>query len=563
MPVPADLLNQKMTAPGQPFEMETVTIRGIPTRVWKQAPASLRQILENTAQFAARDYLVYEDERLTYAEHYRQVCCLAHRLVDEFGIQPGDRVALVMRNYPEWPVVFWAVVSIGAVIVPLNAWWAVPELHYALADSGARAVFADGERAELLAAALDDLPELKNRVMARHAGELPGWHDWSALLADAPESTALPDVTIGRDADATIFYTSGTTGKPKGALATHRNICVNQISGLSVRARTELRYGRTPEPPKEQMGQLISVPLFHVTGCLAMLCASTFNGYKIVFMRKWDADQAIEIIAREKLNSFGGVPSMPLQVLESPLLKTHDLSSIRAIQFGGAPPPPELAARIKQAFPNAAASNGFGLTETCGLATANIGEDYQAKPRSVGLPPAVTDIKIVAEGGAEQPADEIGEIWVKGPQVIKGYWNKPEANAETFSDGWLHSGDLGYLDTEGFLFVVDRARDMLIRGGENIYCIEVENALYEHPAVLDAAVIGLPDPVLGELVAATVQVRGASGVSGVSEKELQKHVAARLAAYKVPVRIDLQMEPLPRNANGKVMKTAIREQMTR
>ncbi len=560
MPVPVELLNQKMTAPGQPFEMETVTIRGIPTRVWKHAPASLRQILENTLQFAARDYLVYEDERLTYAEHYRQVCCLAHRLVDEFGIQPGDRVALVMRNYPEWPVVFWAVVSIGAVVVPLNAWWTATELSYALADCGARALFADGERAAALDSIADQLPKLKHRVVARHDAELPGWHNWSAVLTGAQSEASLPPVTIEPDADATIFYTSGTTGKPKGALSTHRNICVNQISGLFLRARTELRYGRTPEPPAEQMGQLISVPLFHVTGCLAMLCASTLNGYKIVFMRKWDADQAIEIIAREKLNSFGGVPSMPLQVLESPLLKTHDLSSVRAVQFGGGPPPPELAARVKQAFPNAAPSNGCGLTETSGVATANVAEDYLAKPLSAGLPPPVTDIKIVAADGSEQPPGEVGEIWIKGPQVIKGYWNNPEANAETFSDGWLHSGDLGYLDAEGFLFVVDRAKDMLIRGGENIYCIEVENALYEHPAVLDAAVVGLPDPVLGERVAATVQVRGANGVS---EKVLQNFVAERLAAYKVPARIDLQREPLPRNANGKVVKTAIRERMAR
>ncbi len=558
MPIPVAPLNQKMTAPGQPFEMETVSINGIPTRVWKQAPASLRQIFENTMQFAERDYLIYEDERLTYAAHYRQVCCLAHRLVAEFGVQPGDRVALVMRNYPEWPVVFWAVVSIGAVIVPLNAWWTATELGYALADSDARAVFADGERAKLLATIADDLPALKNRVVVRPDGDLPGWQPWPAVLADPQGEASLPPVTIEPDADATIFYTSGTTGKPKGALATHRNICVNQISGLFLRARTELRYGRTPEPPTEQMGQLISVPLFHVTGCLAMLCASTLNGYKIVFMRKWDADRAIEIIAREKLNSFGGVPSMPLQVLESPLLKTHDLSSIRAVQFGGAPPSPELAARVKQAFPNAAASNGYGLTETCGLVTANVAEDYLAKPLSVGLPPPVTDIKIMAPDGDEQPAGEIGEIWVRGPQVIKGYWNQPEANGESFSDGWLHSGDLGYLDEEGFLFVVDRAKDMLIRGGENIYCIEVENALYQHPTVLDAAVVGLPDPVLGELVAATVQVRGGKEVT---EEELRAHVAERLAAFKVPVRIDLQTEPLPRNANGKMMKIAIREQM--
>ena len=310
--------------------------------------------------------------------------------------------------------------------------------------------------------------------------------------------------------------------------------------------------------PTEQMGQLISAPLFHVTGSLAMLCGSTMAGSKIVFMYKWDADTAIRLIEKEKLNSFGGVPSMPLQVLESPILSQHDMSTVRGVLFGGAPPAPELAARIKQAFPNASSSNGYGLTETSALTTVCVAEDYLSRPESAGMPAAVCDIKIMSEDENQMPAGEIGEIWIKGPQVIKGYWNNPEATAKTITDGWLHSGDLGYLDEEGFLYVVDRAKDMLLRGGENIYCIEVESALYDHAAVIDAAVVGIPHPVLGEEVGALVQIRPGNTVT---EKELQDHVAAQIAAFKVPVRIDQYPGPLPRNANGKIMKPEVKKIM--
>jgi long-chain acyl-CoA synthetase len=325
-----------------------------------------------------------------------------------------------------------------------------------------------------------------------------------------------------------------------------------------LRVRTEYRYGREPVMPTEQMGQLISAPLFHVTGSLAMLCGSTLAGSKIVLMYKWDADTAIKLIEKERLNSFGGVPSMPLQVLESPILSQHDTSSIRAVLFGGAPPAPELAERIRLAFPNSSSSNGYGLTETSALTSVCIAEDYLAKPESAGTAAPVCDIKIMSKDGDELPIGEIGEIWIKGPQVIRGYWKNPEATAKTFTNGWLHSGDLGYLDEENFLFVVDRAKDMLLRGGENIYCIEVESALYDHPAVIDAAVVGIPHPVLGEEVGALVQLRPGSEVS---EKELQDHVAAQIAAFKVPIRIDQHPSALPRNANGKIMKQAVKELM--
>ena len=565
-PIPFALLDQQLTgAADSPFAIETQTIRGIETQVWRQAFPHLRAILEHSAQFGPRDYLVYEGERFTYAEHHRRVAALARALVNDFGIRKGDRVALAMRNYPEWPVAYWATVAIGAIIVPLNAWLTGAELAYALADSGSRILFADAERSAAIAPHRGELPKLECLVTVRPSGELPvskratGDLSWSALAPTGADTVALPEVALDPEDAAAIYYTSGTTGHPKGALLSHRNICVNQVTGVYLRARTEFRYGRTPQPPAEQMGQLISVPLFHVTGSIAMLIGSTIQGSKLVFMRRWNPEEAIRLIERERLYSFGGVPSMPLQVIESPIFGQHDTSSVKAVLFGGAPPSPELAARIRAVFPQASASNGYGLTETSGVATVNVADDYLAKPGSAGVPAPVNQVKIVHPDDLhELPAGEIGEIWIRGPQVFQGYWNNPEATANTLVDGWLRSGDLGYLDEEGSLFVVDRAKDMLLRGGENIYCIEVENALFSHPDVLDAAVVGMPDPVLGERVAAMVQLRAGSTADA---EILRQHLRVQIAAFKVPERIDIVADPLPRNANGKILKPEVKKAM--
>jgi len=559
-PIPYPLLDQRLTtAPDSPFAVETLRIRGIDTPCWRQSFLHLRAVFAHTAQFAERDYLVYEGERHTYAEHHRQVAAFAHAMTTGYGIRKGDRVALAMRNYPEWPMVFWASVAIGAVIVPLNAWLTGGELAYALADSGSRLLVVDAERLASLEPHLSELTDLVATVVVRGPDALPAsvraWHD---VLAE-PYPTELPPCTLDPEDDAAIYYTSGTTGKPKGALLTHRNICSNQVTGVYLRARTEFRYGRTPQPPVQQMGQLISVPLFHVTGSIAMLIGSSLQGSKLVFMHRWNPEDAIRLIERERLNSFGGVPSMPLQVIESPIFKQHDTSSVMAVLFGGAPPSPELARRIKSVFPNASASNGYGLTETSGVATVNVAEDYLAKPASAGVPAPVSQIRIMdRDGSAELPMGETGEIWIRGPQVFKGYWRNSEATAKALVDGWLRTGDLGYVDGEGSLFVVDRAKDMLLRGGENIYCIEVENALHTHPDVLDVAVVGMPDPILGERVGAMVQLRAGATANAAA---LRAHVAERIAAFKVPERIDIVDEPLPRNANGKILKPQVKAAM--
>src|SRR4051812_30402442 len=539
----------QLTAPGQMFEMETVEIDGYPVRTWKNAPPNLRAVLEMSAARGDIGFLVYEDETMTFGEHFRAAAHLANILRDRYGVQKGDRVAIAMRNYPEWSVAFWAAAAAGAVIVPLNAWWTAPELVYGFEDSGSKVVFLDEERAERLK---DELPKLglAGVIVAKAQDALaPGVERWEDVLGEVPADAKLPDVALDPEDLATIFYTSGTTGQPKGALGTQRNICSNLLSLVYANARRGLRSSTPPSPePEGQNTYLLSVPFFHATGCHSILVANLAFGGKIVIMRKWDAGRALELIERERVTSFGGVPAMVWQVLEHPDFDTRDISSVRSIGYGGAPAAPELVRRIEALFPGRTPSNGYGLTETSSVTTLNVGSDYQRKPDSVGVPMPVVDVKVVGADDAVMPTGEVGELWIKGPNVVKGYWAKPEATAESFTDGWLHSGDVARLDEEGFVYIVDRAKDMIIRGGENVYCVEVEAALFEHPAVTDAAVIGIPHHVLGEEVGAVVHL--APGFQA-SEDELQSWVGGRLAAFKVPVRIWFLPDPLPRNANGK------------
>ncbi len=552
---------QHLTGPGQMLEIVEQEIRGVNVRTWKNVPPSLRAVLELSRAHVGKDFIVYEDERWTFDRHYRAVASVASWLVEDAGVKKGDRVAIAMRNFPEWSIAFWASACAGAVVVPLNAWWTGDELAYGLSDSGATVLFCDIERYERIAPQLDSL-KLEQIVIAK--SDAPnGTVSFDALLSrkghDLPDE--LPDVPLDPEDDATIFYTSGTTGNPKGALGTHRNICTNLFnlmygaqSRSSPQSKTEAQDGPLLEPQRPT--QLLSVPFFHVTGCHSTLCATLAFGTKLVLMYRWDAERALELIERERITSFGGVPTMVWQVLESPDFAKRDTSSVQSIGYGGAPAPPELVRRITEHFPKASAGNGYGMTETSSLAVGNGGADYLRKPDSVGRPSPVVDIMLADESGNEVEPGELGEVCMRGPNVVKGYWNKPEATAETFVDGWLHSGDIGRIDDEGFLYIVDRAKDMVIRGGENVYSVEIETVLYEHPAVSEAAVVGIPHLVLGEEVAAVVKrVPGAD----VTEDALKDFVAQRLAAYKVPVRIEITDDELPRNAAGKVLKRELRD----
>lgn len=562
MSLSRDEATARLVGPGLPFEIRELDIRGVRTRVWANAPASLRDILEASRAHGERDFIVYEDERLSYAAHYAEVCRLAWVLSEVYGVTPGERVAIAMRNFPEWSVAFWAAVAIGAVAVPLNAWWTGAELDYGLGDSGASMAIVDAERLKRIEGYLTGL-SLRGVIVARPGDALLAapCEAWAHALDRAPADAALPAVDIDPEDDATIFYTSGTTGFPKGALGTHRNICAN-VATIAFRAALgALRKDTLPAAlggEKVYGAQLLSVPFFHATGCHSVLCPCVMAGNKLVLMHRWNPERALELIEREQVNSFGGVPGMVWQVLESPEFARRDTSSVTNIGYGGAPSAPELVRRIEAQFPQAEPGNGYGLTETSSVTTYNSGADYQARPDSVGQAVPVCAVKVVDQAGNTVAPGETGEIWIAGPNVVKGYWNKPEATAESFSDGWLHSGDLGRMDEDGFVYVLDRAKDMLIRGGENVYCVEVEDALYSHPAVMDAAVIGRPHRVLGEEVVAVVQL--APGREA-GEAELQAHCRDRIAAFKVPVLIDLRREPLPRNANGKIVKPQLKDEL--
>jgi len=550
----------RLTAPGTRFEMAEAVIRGVPTRVWINTPPSLAWLAQAAAAHGERVFTVYEDERVTYAANARAVATLAAHL-STLGVGRGDRVALAMRNVPEWPVVFFAAVCLGAIIVPLNAWWTGAELAYGLRDSGARVLIVDDERHGRIALHQDELPGLDHVLVARAGAPLTGIaarledaigtpHDWAAQ-----PPVAFPDVAIEPDDDAFIFYTSGTTGAPKGAIGTHRNMCSNILSGGYSAARSYLRRGEAPPEPTPRV-MLNVIPLFHVTACSAGLMGAIATGSTVIFMRRWDPVRAMEIIERERVNVTGGVPTIAWQLLEHPDRRRYDLSSLESISYGGAPSAPELVRRIHAEF-GALPGNGWGMTETCATVTHHGAEDYLARPDSAGPPVAAADVKIVADDGVtEVPVGEVGELWARGPMVVRGYWNKPEASAATFINGWVRTGDLARLDAEGFVTIVDRAKDMVIRGGENIYSTEVENVLYAHPAVTDCAIIGIPHRTLGEEPAAVVHLAPGCGAN---EAELQAWVGGRLAAFKVPVAIRFVDATLPRNANGKILKGELRQ----
>ncbi|WP_315764073.1 class I adenylate-forming enzyme family protein [Sphingomonas sp. Y38-1Y] len=551
------------TAPGQRFEIETAEIGGVPTRIWKNAPPNLALLAAFSRSHGAREFVVHEDERVTYDAHFRAVAQLAARLT-ELRLGKGDRVAFAMRNLPEWPAIFFAVASIGAIAVPLNAWWSAGELAYGIADSGATLLILDGDRYDRFKGELPALPGLKHVFVTRPKGPveapaqgfdalLPSPNDWATL----PEAGLPPAAaTIAPDDDVVIFYTSGTTGAPKGALGTHRNMTTNIFSSAYCAARAMLRRGEMPPAAPEPKIGLLVIPLFHVTACSASLMGTVASGGTIVLMRRWDAGEALKLIERERVQLTGGVPTIAWQLLEHPDRDRHDLSSLEAIQYGGAPAAPELVRRIEAEF-GAAPGSGWGMTETMATVTQHTGEDYLNRPDSCGPPVPVAELRIMSvEGDRELAVGEVGELWARGPMIVKGYWNKPEATAATFVDGWVRTGDLARLDAEGFCYIVDRAKDIVIRGGENIYSIEVENVLYAHPSVTDAALVGVPHRTLGEVPAAVVHLcRGCEA----SEAELQDWVAKHLASFKVPAMVRFVDTVLPRNANGKILKGELRK----
>ncbi|MFG1957224.1 class I adenylate-forming enzyme family protein [Nonomuraea sp. NPDC049028] len=540
----------QLTGPGQLFEMEEIGDTGV--RTWKHAPAHFRALLEMSRYHGEKEFLVYEDEHITFEEHFRRAATLANRLVTDYGVAKGDRVVVAMRNYPEWAVAFSAALAAGAIAVPLNAWWTESELAYGVRDCDAKVLIVDGERAVRLAGT--GVP----MILAR--GEVPeGARSFAEVLGEVSGDVTLPDVQLSPEDPATIFYTSGTTGQPKGALGSHRNLgqspmtlAYGLIRGVALAGKDVAAATGT------RRVTLLTVPLFHVTGCFSALTTTMFAGGGLVLMYKWDPGQALRLIERERITAMIGVPTNAWQLMSHPDFVKYDLSSLTTLGYGGAPAPPKLLERIGENLPDRAASNGYGMTETTGLAIGNAGPDYLARPDSIGLPTAVVDVRVSGPLGEELPPGEVGELCVRGANVIMGYWNKPEATAQTFVDGWLHTGDLARIDEDGFVYIVDRAKDMVIRAGENVYCAEVEAALFEHPAVDDAAVIGVPHDELGEEVGAVIRLK--PGTSTTAE-ELQSFLAERIAKFKIPAHIWFRDAELPRNPGGKILKTHLRREV--
>jgi len=540
------------------FEVGTVDDGGTTLQAFVHTPPSLRAVWEASAAHGDAPYLVYEDDTWTFAQAHATVRRLARRLADsqELGVAKGDRVAIAMRNYPEWALTLWAATSVGAVVVPLNAWWTGPELAYGLQQSGATVLFADGERLERLAPHLGDTPV--RATVAVRAGGPDGALNWADAIG-GPDVDGLPDVAIGPTDDATIMYTSGTTGRPKGAVGTHRNVTAHLMNALYA---ASLNLTSNPDAPPAPPATLLTFPLFHVGGFHSFLLPYTAIGGKVVLMYRWGAAQALDLVEREGVTAIGGVPTTMFELLDEARRqgRTEALASLSGVASGATLVPPELVRRIDQQLASKAApGNGYGLTETSGAAVANGGEAYLAHPDSVGRPIApVMEVRIADPAGEPVATGEVGEIWIKGPTVIRGYWDDPEATSAAITDGWFHTGDAGRLDADGFLYVVDRLKDVVVRGGENVYAAEVEAALYEHPDVTEAAIVGVPDERLGEEVVAVVRLRDGATTG---PDDLRAHVAGRLAAFKVPAVVHLTGETLPRNAAGKVLKRQLRDEL--
>ncbi|WP_370274615.1 class I adenylate-forming enzyme family protein [Hyphomonas atlantica] len=551
---------EELTGPGGEFEIVEAEVLGNRLRVYKNAPPSVREVWLSTLQFPERDYLVYQDERWTYAEAHRDVASAAAWMAEQ-GVKPGDRVAIAMRNYPEWMLLYWACVATGVVVVGMNAWWTPEEMDYALKDSEPKVLFADSERLER-ALSIDGVTD-RMKVVGVRAPDAPApVIQWSDVLAHGGD---LPQVTVDPDSDACIFYTSGTTGFPKGAQLTHRG-CVSNLlnmafSAASTTLATARATGEMPPPPEEApvpVG-LITTPLFHVTAnnCAAYLI--TAAGGKIVLMYRWDAGEALKLVETEKVTAMSGVPIMARELINHPDFATTDTSSLQTLGGGGAQLPPDLVHKIDSSVETARPNTGYGMTETCGIITSVSADFFIDKPDSAGPAMPNFEAKCVNELGETLPQGEVGELWVKGSSVIKGYINRPEATAESITDGWLHTGDIARIDEDGFIFIVDRKKDMVLRGGENVYCAEVEAAVYRHPSVAECSVFGVPDDRLGEEVGVAIVLKPGEDVSA---DALREHCAGIMAKHKVPRYVWL-LTALPRNASGKFVKRDLKEQLTK
>jgi len=544
----------RITAVGEPYELvDREDIRG-PVQTFVNAPTSLRQVYEDAVSDV--EFVVAEDQRWTFAEFWNDAATIGHLLVHDLGVRKGDRVAISMRNYPEWMLAFTAATSVGAIAVAMNSLWNAEEMAYGLTDSGAKVLFADAERLALLESMAEPIEGLQV-VAVRHTGSPAADVELAGRMAEIG-SVPMPEVDIAPTDSALILYTSGSTGHPKGVLSNHHNVIVALMAW-------EVEYGALTErpgnvvAPEEGSGlvpaSLLGIPLFHVLGLHAVFLASFRGQRKLVAMYKWDASVAAELIERERIVTFTGPPAVSGDLVRVAQSEGRDLSSLLSVGGGGAARPPEQVGQIDDTFEKALPNTGWGMTETNAIGTIIFGAEYSERRLSSGPALCVIDLRVVDDDGNELQPGERGELQVRGPSMFREYWNKPEATADSFAeDGWFKTGDVAYIDTDGHLFIVDRIKDLIIRGGENIGCGGVEAALSSHPNVIEAAVYSVPDDRLGEEVGTTMYV-----TEDFDETELREYLVDHLAKYEIPRYITTMTEPLPRTGSGKLLKRQLRD----
>ncbi len=531
------------------FKVGTATIRGNDYRIFENAPPSLVGIFAQGATHGDKDFLYYEGEIWTYARMWSETSRFANALASDVGVKKGDRIAIAMRNYPEWCAAFMAIISLGAVAVPLNAWWKGEELRFALKDSGAKIVLVDDKRHGYIRPLKDDLGLILILVRADAEG---ADHLYADLLANSRGDT-LPAAAIDPEDDFAIYYTSGSTGNPKGVILTHRSAMTTLLSWAFVAAAIKDARGGV-SLFGDNPGVLLGIPLFHVTGSHAIFLMSWIVGRRVAVMYRWDASLAVDLINRHGLTNFVGVPSQSYELMEA--AGSTPMPSLIDIGSGGAKRPPDHVRKLKEKFATANPSSGYGLTETNASGCVISLDDYQKRPDSTGraLPPCC-DIKIVGDNG-DCATGEVGEVWIRTAANFRAYLNLPDDTARALTpDGWFRSGDLGRLDEEGFLYIVDRIKDLIIRGGENISCLEVEARACQHPAVAQTIAFSVPDEALGERVGLVVYPKAGAEIDPL---DLRDFMGRELAKYKCPERIWISPQPLPKLGTEKFDKQTIR-----
>lgn len=550
-------VREELTGPGGQFEIVEQEILGNRIKTFKAAPPSIREFWLSTAAWGDRPYLIYEGEVLTYAQAHAHVNAFAAWLARE-GVRPGDRVAIAMRNYPEWLLAYWACCASGIAAVGMNAWWTAEEMDYALKDSAPKVLVVDAER---LARYRDLAPHDLKLVGVRLPDQPGDVTAWTGIVASGGD---MPAVAVDPDADACIFYTSGTTGFPKGAQLTHRGCIANLMNMLysttSQALATERATGIAPPAEAPVPVSLLTTPLFHVTAnnCGAYLTSAA--GGAIVLMYKWDAGEALKLIEKYRITGVSGVPIMAREIINHPDFAKTDTSTLAGLSGGGAQVPPDQVGEIARKVPAASPTTGYGMTETCGIITSVAGPYFIDRPDSAGPYMPSFDAKVVDDEGNELPEGEIGELWVRGSPVIKGYLNRPDATAETITaGGWLHTGDIARIDADKFVYIVDRKKDLVIRGGENISCTEVEACIYRHPAVAECSVFGVKDERMGEEIGVAVFLKEGHALD---ETDLKKHCLDHMSKHKVPRYVWFMDEPLPRNASGKFLRRELKETLS-